>query len=122
MKNLDFRKVKKTYLNVTLADEKNTTLMIGTPTKRTIDTMLSLGATLRDTQDALTDTESMADNVSSDLMDELYKMVAKIMSHNKAGIKITADQLADFDFDFEDVFIFFQAYMEFVDEIGKQKN
>lgn len=121
MKNLDFRKVKKTYLNVTLADEKNTTLMIGTPTKRTIDTMLSLGATLRDTQEALTDTESMSDNVSSDLMDELYKMVAKIMSHNKAGVKITADQIADM-FDFEDIFIFFRAYMEFVDEIGKQKN
>ena len=39
---LDFNKLKKKYLTVILADEKNTTLMIGTPTKAVSDELMSM--------------------------------------------------------------------------------
>lgn len=45
---LNFNNVKKSYLTVTLADEKETTIMIGTPTKRVMDNLLILEETFND--------------------------------------------------------------------------
>jgi hypothetical protein len=111
-KPLNFNNVKKQYLSVTLADEKNTTLLIGTPNKRLMDDLTILQSSL----DAL---EEDSSNVES--FDELYTACAKIMSRNKAGVVITKEKLEDI-FDFEDVMIFFNAYMDFIDEVASSKN
>ena len=42
MKSLNFNNVKNTYLKVTLADDNNTTIMIGTPTKAIMDDLVLL--------------------------------------------------------------------------------
>ena len=110
---LNFNTVKKQYLTVTLADEKKTILMIGTPTKKVMSNLLALNESLEDIQE---DTE-----YSDEIMDNLYTSCAKIMSANKAGIEITKDYLEDI-FDFEDILIFFNAYMNFIDGISKSKN
>ena len=111
-KPLNFNNVKKQYLNVTLADEKNTTLLIGTPNKRLMDDLTLLQSSL----DAIEE-----DSGNTESFDELYTACAKIMSRNKAGIVITKEKLEDI-FDFEDVMIFFNAYMEFIDEVASSKN
>ena len=78
-KTLNFNTVKKEYLTVTLADEKRTVLMIGTPTKRVMSNLIALNESLEDIHD---------DSVYSDeIMDNLYESCAKIMSANKAGIE-----------------------------------
>lgn len=109
---LNFNNVKKHYLSVTLADEKNTTLLIGTPTKKLMDDLTLLQSSLEEIEKDSGNTESF---------DELYNACAKIMSRNKAGVVITKEKLEDI-FDFEDVLIFFNAYMEFIDEVANLKN
>ena len=111
-KPLNFNNVKKQYLTVTLADEKSTTLFIGTPSKKLMDDLLLLQSSLEALEEDPGNTESF---------DDLYTACAKIMSRNKAGVVITKEKLEDI-FDFEDVMIFFNAYMEFIDEVANSKN
>lgn len=112
-KSLNFGNVKKQYLTVTLADENNTTLMIGTPKKGVMTELLLLKDSLESIQEG--------DDNAAEAMDDLYGACAKIMSCNKGGVQITKEMLED-DFDLEDILIFFNAYMGFVDEISKSKN
>lgn len=111
-KSLNFNNVKKQFLTVTLADEKNTTLMIGTPTKAIMDDL----TLLQNSMNSVSDNESNAEAT-----DELYSACARVMSRNKGGVKVTKEFLADI-FDFEDITIFFNAYMDFIDEVIASKN
>lgn len=108
-KSLDFRTLKKQYMTVTLADENNTVLMIGTPTKAVLDDFLGL-------KDSLT-AESMGDSA----IDELYTICAKIMNHNKTGVHISVEKVHEL-FDFEDIIYFIRAYSEFISEVSNAKN
>ena len=108
-KTLDFNKLKKQYFTITLADENNTVLMIGTPTKAILDSFLSL-------KDSLT-----AENMGDDAINELYEICAKIMSRNKTGVKVTTAQVQEL-FDFEDIITFIRGYSEFISEVANSKN
>lgn len=111
-KSLNFNNVKKQFLTVTLADEKNTVLMIGTPTKAIMDDLTLLQQSMN----------SVSDNDSNiEATDDLYSACARVMSRNKAGVKVTKEFLAEI-FDFEDITIFFNAYMDFIDEVIGSKN
>lgn len=108
--SLNYNKMKKRYLSVTLADEQETTIMIGTPTKAIMDDLLFLQSNM----------STVSEN-SPEVLDALYDSCARIMSRNKDGIKISTDYLAEI-FDFEDILIFFNAYMTFVNELADSKN
>lgn len=108
-KTLDFNKLKKQYMTVTLADENNTVLMIGTPTKAILDNFLGL-------KDSLT-----AENMGDDAIDELYDICAQIMNRNKTGVKVSKTQIQEL-FDFEDIIYFIRAYSEFISEVSNSKN
>lgn len=108
-KPLDFNKIKKRYFTVTLPDEKNTTLMISTPTKAIMDEFIGM-------KDSLS-AEAMGDNA----IDELYGLCAKIMSRNKGGIKVTKEALVSL-LDFEDIILFIKAYTDFISELTNSKN
>lgn len=108
---LDFNNIKKKYLTITLADEQKTTIMLGTPTKAVMDELTSLKSTL----------ETMSTDADADTIGELYEVCAKIMSRNKAGKKIEKEYLENI-FDFEDIIIFFNAYMEFINVLASEKN
>lgn len=111
-KVLNFNNLKKRYLTVTLADEHKTTLMIGTPTKAIMDSLILLQSSI----------ETLGENeTNSAAMDDLYIACAKVMSRNKTGVKVTKEYLEEI-FDFEDILMFFNAYMEFVAELANQKN
>ena len=111
-KTLNFNTVKKEYLTVTLPDEKNTVLLICTPTKSLMSELTSLKTTFS--------AETTSDNVEQ-VLDELYEVVARVMSRNKAGVKITKEKLTEC-LDFEDIVLFFNSYLTFVKEIQFGKN
>jgi hypothetical protein len=108
-KSLDFTKLKKQHLTVTLADEKNTKLLITTPTKKVLDEFLTM-------KDSLT-----GDTAGEEAINELYAICAKLMSQNKNRKKITTEMVEDL-FDFEDLVIFITAYSEFISEVASSKN
>ena len=111
-KPLNFNKVKKNYLPVTFADENETTIFVGTPTKAIMDDLTILQASIDEIN------EDGADEAGTN---ELYEACAKIMSRNKTGAKITKEFLETV-FDFEDIIIFFHAYMDFISEVINSKN
>ena len=108
---LDFNKITKKYLTVTFADEQNTTIMIGTPTKAVMNELTNLQSTLT----------TMSEDANADTIGELYEACAKIMSRNKTCTKIEKEYLEKI-FDFEDILIFFNAYMEFITVLASAKN
>lgn len=112
MKALNFNTVTKHYWNITLADEKKTTLLIGMPTKGIVDDLSAL-------QDNIDEYDN--DKTNTEANDNMYEICARMMSRNKAGIKITKDYLAKI-FDYEDIIIFTKGYTEFVDEVVGSKN
>lgn len=105
-KALNFNTIKKSYLTVTLID--GTILMIGTPTKKVYDDLKTMDELMNN-----------SDDVES--MNELYRVTAAVMSRNKVNKKITSEYLAEL-MDFEDIIIFYNAYLEFVGELANQKN
>lgn len=111
-KALNFNNVKKKFLTVTLADDNNTTLLIGLPKKAVIDELLTLRSNLQTVQEDLEDHEALND---------LYKTCAKVMSVNKNKITITQKYLEEL-FDFEDIMIFLEAYTDFIEEVSGSKN
>lgn len=111
-KPLNFNNIKKRYLTVTLADEKKTTLMIGTPTKAVMNELILLQSNFESLEDG---------DANEETIDDLYITCAKVMSRNKGGIVVTKEYLEEV-FDIEDIMIFFSAYMDFVGEIAEEKN
>lgn len=109
-KSLNFNNVTKHYFTIVLADGKDTTLMIGTPTKAILRELTNLETDL--------DVENESD---LETLDNLYHVCAKVMNRNRSGIEITADYLSEI-FDFEDVLIFLREYMNFVTGVLNQKN
>lgn len=105
-KALNFKTIKKSYLTVTLID--GTVLMIGTPTKKVYEDLKTIDALMNNADDA-------------ESMNELYRITAAVMSRNKANKKITSEYLEEL-MDFEDIIIFYNAYLEFVGELANQKN
>jgi hypothetical protein len=86
--------------------------MIGTPTKSVLDKLDELQTILTSVA------EGEAEN---NVINDLYDTCAKVMSRNKAGITITGEYLADV-LDYEDIIIFFNSYMSFIDEVIGSKN
>lgn len=108
-KLLNFNTLKKQYLPVTLADENQTKLLIGTPTKKVLDDFINIKDLLED------------DNAGDEAIAEMYEIVARLMSHNKTGVKITADYIGEI-MDYEDITTFIYAYTDFISEIANVKN
>lgn len=112
---LNFNKVMKHYLKIVLTDEEQTTVMVGTPNKKLLDKIMAMDKTLKK--------ENIADanTISSELVDELYNICGEIMSINKTNTKITSEKLGGL-LDVEDIYLFFNTYMTFLDSIANSKN
>ena len=108
-KTLDFNTLRKQCLTVKLPDEKKTVLMIYTPTKAILDSFLNMKDNLSD------------ETIEDEAIEELYDVVAKIMSCNKGGKKVTKELVEEL-FDFEDIIVFIKAYTDFVSEVTSSKN
>ena len=105
-KSLNFTNVTKKYFTVTLPDEKNTTILVGMPTKALLRELTNL---------------KVGDMSDLNALDDLYAVCASVMSRNKGGIKITVELLEDI-FDFGDIIVFLKGYMDFISEAIGRKN
>lgn len=103
--SINFKTLKKQFLTVTLPNGK--ILQIGTPTKKVYDALNSI--------------ESNIDNGDNGNIDELYEATAVAMSRNKTGAKITKQYLEDL-LDIEDIIVFYNAYLGFINELSNVKN
>lgn len=109
-KTFDFNKIKEKTMRVVLSDEKNTTLILKTPNKKLYEYMKDARADFVNTED------------QDELLESLYDVTACIMSHNKNGIEITADQLRELYDDIDYIYAFLEAYTEFINDYHKAEN
>lgn len=102
MAELNFNNIKKTTFDITLPNEEQTKIRLLTPTKTVIAQM------------------QKATSASADESD-MFEITAKVMSRNKEKINITTKMLEDC-LDIEDVMIFFDSYLAYIEEMTQQKN
>lgn len=97
---LDFRKVPKKFLNITLIDGK--AILVRMPTKKIFDILVTLENNLSALE--LNNKEQIA---------YIYDLTAEILSNNLKNEKIDSDYLAGL-LDVEDIQILFKSYVNFV--------
>jgi hypothetical protein len=104
--------VQRPTLELVLNDEAGTTLHLTTPTEGMVQELQDVAAELRDAQKG--DMESVA---------LAYELTARLMSCNRDGVTVTVEDLrGKYRFDLETLFIFYGAYLEFINEIKNAKN
>lgn len=109
---LDLNTVERPMLELHMADENRTVLYLTTPTEALVQELQELGKKLPDVQSGNVDSIAFA-----------YDLTARLMSCNRDGVKVTADDLRHkFCFKLETLFIFYGAYFDFINEIKNQKN
>lgn len=109
MKALDFNYLKKVTWQVTLNDKEKTKLFLKSPTKALVDRFKVIQSM------------SVEGSESDSALDEIYEIVAELLSLNTRGIKITVKKVEE-SFDFEDLKIFMTQYGQFMREITSSKN
>lgn len=111
-KAFNFNTIKKEFFTITLPDKKKTTLMISTPTKEIMDDLQNLKNSLKEDPDVEGNTQ---------VLDDLYDTIARIMTRNKGGITVTKKDLEAI-LDVTDLIYFFNAYVSFIEEVANSKN
>ena len=101
---LNFNTLKKRFLTITLPDENQTTIMVGTPTKALLDEL-----------------ENLEIGGNETALDDLYGLIARLMSRNKGGVKISRE-LLEGCLDIEDLVEFIKSYKAFLSGIKTLKN
>jgi hypothetical protein len=108
-KSFDFNKIKPKTMTVTLSDEAKTVLAVMTPDKKLRDDLVSLY-------------EGVDEGDDDEIIEALYDLSARVMSRNKQGIDISADQLKEMYPDHTYVMAFLNAYVDFIGELTNSKN
>lgn len=105
--NFDFNKVKRSFMTVTLKDNRK--LIVKMPMKKTFEKLSALQEM---------DTDSMT---AEDAMDTLGGLCAEILSHNMTGEQVTTKEITD-DYDTEEMETLIDAYMEFAGGVKNNPN
>lgn len=110
---LDFNKINKTYLTVALTNGK--TYMITTPTKGLLNKILAMDNLLK------TNGDVDAMDFDPQTIEDLYTISAEIMSINKTKTIVTSEELGEM-WDIEDLILFFNTYMSYIESVANKKN
>lgn len=111
MQSLDFNKIDKNYLTITLTNGKN--YLLKSPSKRLLDKILSVNSIFKNEDVTSTD-------INPQMIEDLYQISAEIMSTNKTNTIVTVDEINDWDI--EDLVLFFNTYMNYLESITNSKN
>ena len=104
--NLDFRKSVKQYMKLTLIDGRE--LNICKPSKAIFNMFKTLSQSFNELESA-----ELSETDSWDLLDTIYEICSKIMSHNLKREEVTIEYLEN-TLDVDDLKLFFESYMSFV--------
>lgn len=103
---LDLSKKQKKFFVVKLTN--GTTLNIPSPKKRIFERMAAMN-------------DISLDTVSAENINEIYELIAKILSSNTQKKKYTTDEVGEM-LDFEDINLLLNGYMEFAGYIVDDPN
>lgn len=112
-KSLDFNSVQRPTLELTMKDDARTVIRVSMPKEALIE-RLSAG---------LSELREIVAQQDGESIRALFELAADLISCNRNFVTVTAEDLRDkYHMDFEDLTIFFSAYLDFVNEIQNAKN
>lgn len=112
-KSLNFRSFAQPTLPLTMNDAEETKVTVTAPS-------VELTELLEANQDEIT---AALTSGGRDSLDEVWKLAARLISCNREGLQVTAEDLKGrYGIGYEMLFAFFQAYEEFTNEIKSAKN
>lgn len=116
-KVLDLTNVEQLHtLELTLQAKgctEKTTLLVTIPTEGLINELESMGS-------GFTDALARGDKEGTDAA---YNLAARLISCNRAGLQVTAEELREkYGMRFESLVVFYNAYLDFINEVTNEKN
>ena len=113
--NLDLRKSVKQYMKLTLMDGK--TIEVCKPSKKIFNLIRPLTESFNNLENA-----ELSETDSWELVDTIYELISKILSHNLKGEVISIDYVEE-TLDIDDIKTILEMYMKFVnDHLETAKN
>jgi hypothetical protein len=113
VKVLDFNSARKLTQQIIMKDAAHTVVHLCVPCKGTVD---KIGATLPELRNALTGKDEAAKRA-------IYDLAAELIRNNLDGFTVTGRELeTKYNLDVEDLAIFYDVYVDFLNEIKDAKN
>ena len=112
-KGLNFRNFAQPTLKINMNDAEETLFTLTTPSVELVER-------LEANQDTILATFQKGDRES---LAEIWALVASLISCNREGRKVTVEDLKGrYGMSYEMLFVFLQAYGEFIEELENAKN
>lgn len=117
---VNFQKAKRNYMVLTFDDEREKdgqketyekTILVGMPKKRIFSALMDMQDIIEQKNEAQTEKEK--NEANREIIEELYELVAKILSNNMAGEEITVEWVEE-QFTTEELKTFFIQYVKFI--------
>lgn len=110
---LDLNNSTKYVLPVKLTDEAQTVVLVTPPAEKWVESL----------EHDLPDLLPKLSTGDKDATDHCYALTAELLNFNRSGLVFTAENLrTTYNFNFFDLLVFLQAYMDFVSSIANEKN
>lgn len=112
-KTLNFNQLQRPTLELTMMDEAQTIIKVSTPSM----------ALLEELEQALPEFEAVAKSGNKEAILAIYDLAARLINCNHSFVTVTAEELrTKYRMGLDFMQIFFSAYMDFINEIYKEKN
>lgn len=113
MNRLDFNAITAPTLPLVMCDAEKTEIVVTTPTEGLVEELQAMAPEL---------TKALnADDAAS--IEAVYILAAKLVSCNRAGLQVTADDLRNkYKLNLEALIVFYNVYLGFLNEITSAKN
>lgn len=109
---LDFNSAQRPTLELTMMDEARTVLRVKTPPESMIQELQGMQSELRKLETGDAEAVSM-----------IYDLAARLMSQNRDFIKVTVEDLrGKYKMALEDLLLFYNAYLGFINSLANEKN
>ena len=112
-KTLDFNKVVKPTLRLIMPNEEKTVIEVSSPTERLVEELQEIAPQL----------SHAVESGSGAQTRDIYDLAARLISCNRSCLSVSAEDLRDkYCMNLESLIIFFNAYLDFINEITNAKN
>ena len=112
-KTLDFNSLQRPCIRLTMADENRTEILVTTPTEALVEKLEAVGPEL----------QAACKTGNREAINTIYELAAKLISCNRSGLAVSAEDLRDkYNLDLESMIVFYKVYMDFINEIYNAKN